>query len=112
MANLLIDSSFAKRSPTSNASYFGSLFKVGKPSVMACSNKISSLVIMMMPASSSFLFDARPTRNYHLSFLSALELSLVLLTSFPSLADEVNYAMKSAKAWPFIVVFTRNRRLY
>ncbi|KAI5313493.1 hypothetical protein L3X38_042669 [Prunus dulcis] len=42
MANLLIDSSFARRSPASNASYYASLFKAQKPNVMACSNKVPS----------------------------------------------------------------------
>ncbi|KAI5338897.1 hypothetical protein L3X38_018169 [Prunus dulcis] len=49
-ANLLIVSSFARRSPASNASYSASLFEAEKPSVMACSNKGPSGVIMTTPA--------------------------------------------------------------
>ncbi|CAL8119470.1 unnamed protein product [Prunus armeniaca] len=49
MTSFLIASSFAKRRPMSNVSYSASLFEAGKPSVTACSNKVSSGVMMMTP---------------------------------------------------------------
>ncbi|CAL2278332.1 unnamed protein product [Prunus armeniaca] len=106
MASFLIASSFAKRRPASNASYSASMFEAGKPSVIACSNKVPSGVMMTTPASAPFWFDAPSTRNCHVSlgwlgsaeFPSAFELSFFSLTIFSSLADGVNFATKSAKA--------------
>ncbi|CAL2266495.1 unnamed protein product [Prunus armeniaca] len=106
MANFLIDSSFAKRKPSSNASYSASLFETGKPSVVACSSRVPSGVMMTTPAPTHFWFDAPSTHNCHMSLgwsgsvevLSALELSFFLLTGFSSSADGVNSATKSAKA--------------
>ncbi|CAL2229152.1 unnamed protein product [Prunus armeniaca] len=50
MANLLIDNSFVTSRPECRALYCALLFEVGKPSVMACSNKVLSWVIIMTPA--------------------------------------------------------------
>lgn len=52
MANLLIDNSFTKRSPTSNASYSTSLFEALKPSTMAYSNIVpyGGIMTMLAPA--------------------------------------------------------------
>ncbi|KAI5330161.1 hypothetical protein L3X38_029559 [Prunus dulcis] len=115
MTSFLIDSSFAKRKPASNASYSASLFEAEKPSVIACSNRIPSGVTMTTHASASFWFNAPSTRNCHMSLgwsgsvevLSTLKLSFFLLTSFSSSADGVNSATKSAKALAFIAVFGR-----
>ncbi|KAI5335157.1 hypothetical protein L3X38_025290 [Prunus dulcis] len=101
-----LSSSFAKRSPVSSAWYSASLFEAGKPSVIACSNKVPSGVIMTTLAPTPFWFDASSTRNCHMSLgwlgsekvLSAFELSFFLLTSFSSSADGVNSATKSANA--------------
>ncbi|CAL2259803.1 unnamed protein product [Prunus armeniaca] len=54
MARFLIDSSFAKCKPASNASYSTSLFEAGKPSVIACSSKVPSGVMMTTPAPAPF----------------------------------------------------------
>ncbi|CAL9012811.1 unnamed protein product [Prunus brigantina] len=97
-----LSSSFAKRKPASNAS----LFEAGKPSVIACSSRVPSGVMMTTPAPAPFWFDAPSTRNCHMSLgwsgsvevLSALELSFFLLTSFSSSTDGVNSATKYAKA--------------
>lgn len=81
MSNLLIDNSFAKRSPVSNASYSASLFQARKPSVMACSNRVSSRVIMTMPTPAPLRFDAPSMCNYHKSLCwssSAEKLSFAL----------------------------------
>ncbi|KAI5334140.1 hypothetical protein L3X38_024273 [Prunus dulcis] len=69
-ASFLIDSSFAKRKPASNASY------------------------------SALLFEARKPGSQEAKFrggLVTLELSFFLLTSFSSSANGVNSATKSAK---------------
>ncbi|CAL2256340.1 unnamed protein product [Prunus armeniaca] len=93
IANFLIDSSFAKCKPVSNGSYSALLFEVRKSSVIACSSKVPSGVIMTMPAPTSFSFNALSMCNYLISlvrsssteeFMSALELSLFLLTNFSS----------------------------
>ncbi|KAI5323388.1 hypothetical protein L3X38_032460 [Prunus dulcis] len=115
MASFLIASSFAKRRPASNASYSASLFKVGKPSVIACSNKVSFGVVITTPAPAPFWFDPPSTRNCHISLgwlgsgavPSAFELSFFWLTNFSFSADGVDFATKSAKAWAFIAVFAR-----
>ncbi|KAI5351390.1 hypothetical protein L3X38_004281 [Prunus dulcis] len=106
MASFLIDSSFTKRKPASNASYSTSLFEAKKPSLIAFSNRVPSRMMMTTPAPAPFWFDAPSTHNYHMSLrwsgsaevLSALELSFFLLTSFSSSADGLNSATKSAKA--------------
>ncbi|KAI5339652.1 hypothetical protein L3X38_018924 [Prunus dulcis] len=103
----------SRRKPVSNASYSASLFEAGKPSVIACSNRVPSGVTMTTPAPAPFWFDAPSTRSYYMSLgwsgsaevLSALGLSFFSLTSFSSSADGVNFATKSAKAWAFIAVF-------
>ncbi|CAL9017385.1 unnamed protein product [Prunus brigantina] len=90
MASFLIASSFAKRRPASNASYSASLFEAGKPSVIACSNKVPSGVMMTTPAPAPFWFDAPSTHNCHMSLgwlgsaevPSAFELFFFLLTNF------------------------------
>ena len=113
MANFLIKNSFAKHNPASNASYSASLFEARKPSVIACSNRVPSEVMMTMLVLASFWFDAPSTHNCHMSLgwsgsaevLSALELSFFLLSNFYSSTDGVNSATKSAKAWDFIAVF-------
>ncbi|KAI5313615.1 hypothetical protein L3X38_042791 [Prunus dulcis] len=115
MASFLITSSFAKRRPVSNASYSASLFEVGKPRVIACSNRVPSRVVMTTPAPAPFWFDAPATRNCHMSLgwlssaevPSSFELSFFWLTNFSFSADGVNSATKSPKAWAFIIVFGR-----
>ncbi|KAI5351610.1 hypothetical protein L3X38_004501 [Prunus dulcis] len=115
MASFLIVSSFAKRRPASNASYSALLFEVGEPSVIACSNRVPSGVVMTTPAPAPFWFDAPSMRNCHMSLgwlgstevPSAFELSFFCLTNFSFSADRVNSATKSAKAWAFIAVFGR-----
>ncbi|CAL9000063.1 unnamed protein product, partial [Prunus brigantina] len=102
MASFLIASSFARRRPASNASYSASLFEAGKPSVIACSNKVPSGVMMTTPAPAPFWFDAPSTRNCHTSLgwlglaevSSAFELSFLLSTHFSSSADGVNSTTK------------------
>ncbi|KAI5338869.1 hypothetical protein L3X38_018141 [Prunus dulcis] len=92
MASFLIYSSFANGKPTSNALYSASLFEVGKPSVIGCPNTVPSRVTMTTPAPAPFWFDALSTHSCHMSLgwsgsaevLSALGLSLFLLTSFSS----------------------------
>ncbi|CAL8994425.1 unnamed protein product [Prunus brigantina] len=81
MTNLFVYSSFATHRPTSRASYSALLFKAGKSSVMACSNKVSFGEVS-----------------------SALELSLGLLTIFSFSADRVNSTTKSGKTWAFIAI--------
>ncbi|KAI5328166.1 hypothetical protein L3X38_027562 [Prunus dulcis] len=115
MASFFNESSFAKRRPASNASYSASLFEAGKPSVIACSNRVPSRVVMTTLAQAPFWFDALSTRNCHMSLgwlgstevPSAFELSFFWLTNFSFSADRVNSATKSAKAWAFIAVFGR-----
>ncbi|KAI5335187.1 hypothetical protein L3X38_025320 [Prunus dulcis] len=103
MASFLIDSSFAKRKPASNASDSTSLLEAGKPSVIACSNKVPSGVTMTTPAPAPFWFNSPSTRNCHMSlglvrFREGLVCSQTFLLSFSSSADGVNSATKSAKA--------------
>ncbi|CAL9007961.1 unnamed protein product, partial [Prunus brigantina] len=101
-ASFLIASSFAKRRPASNALYSASLFEAGKPSVIACSNKVPSGVVMTTPAPAPFWFDTPSTRNCHMSLgwlgsaevSSAFELSFFLSTHFCSSADGVNSTTK------------------
>ncbi|CAL8996301.1 unnamed protein product, partial [Prunus brigantina] len=102
MASFLIASSFAKRRPASNASYSASLFEAGKPSVMACSNKVPSGVVMTTPAPAPFWFDAPSTRNCHMSLgwlglaevSSTFELSFFWLTNLSFSTNGVNSATK------------------
>ncbi|KAL6279182.1 hypothetical protein ACE6H2_009821 [Prunus campanulata] len=82
---------------------------------MACSNRVPSGVMMTTPAPAPFWFDAPSARNCHMSVgwpgsadvPSVFELSFLWLTSFSSSADEVNSAIKSARAWAFIALFGR-----
>ncbi|CAL2257684.1 unnamed protein product [Prunus armeniaca] len=113
MPSFLIASSLAKRRSASNASYSALLFETGKPSVIFCSNRVPSGVVMTTPAPAPFQFDAPSTRNCHMSLgwlglaevPSAFELSFFLLTNFSSSTDGVNSTTKSAQAWVFIAAF-------
>lgn len=104
MTNFLIDSSFPKQSPMSNAMYFASFFKAGKPSMMICFNKLPSRVIMKMHAPAHLRFNALSTCNCHMFLvqfglaqeaLSALEIFWFFMTSFFSSANGVNSITKS-----------------